>query len=93
MLKICYNPYMSIKEAIKEDITTLRDDIKNLFVVIMALVTGSFTLFFQIITDKLESDFSFLGILGVFLILIILYAMRKKRKKLDELIKHLKELK
>jgi len=84
---------MSIKEAIKEDIATLRDDIKNLFVVMMALVTGSFTLFFQIITGKLDADFSFLGVLGVVLMLVILYAMRKKRKKLDDLIRHLKELK
>jgi LPXTG-motif cell wall-anchored protein len=84
---------MSIKEALIEDITTIRDEIRNLFVVMMALLTGSFTIFFQVLNDELDSYFSFLGIIGILLLLVVLLIMKRKRKKLDELIKHLKELK
>lgn len=84
---------MSIKEALIEDITTIRDEIRNLFVVMMALLTGSFTIFFQVLNDELDSYFSFLGIIGILFLLVVLLIMKRKRKKLDELIKHLKELK
>jgi hypothetical protein len=47
------------KESLKEEITTLRDDNKNLFVVFMATLTGIFTVLFRLLTDSklLEVDF------------------------------------
>jgi hypothetical protein len=37
---------MSKKDKIKEDINILRDEYKNYFIVIMTILTGSFTAFY-----------------------------------------------
>ena len=80
-------------DSIKEKINILRDDYRNLFIFFMTVITGSFTVFYQVVTEKLSIMYSFIGIFGIIISLFILLKMNKLRYSIDKLINELEELK
>jgi hypothetical protein len=46
---------MSKKDKLKEEIGILRDDYKNYFIIFMAIITASFTSFYQVILKNVPN--------------------------------------
>jgi hypothetical protein len=83
---------MSKIDSLKEKINILRDDYKNLVIFFMAVITGSYTVFYQVITFKLDLWYSFIGIFGVIINIFILLKITKIKTKIDMYISELEEL-
>ncbi|NOQ29563.1 MAG: hypothetical protein GQ570_00420 [Helicobacteraceae bacterium] len=83
---------MSKLDNIKEKINILRDDHKNMFIFFMTILTGSFTVFYQVIIGKLVLFYSLIGLSGVIVAFMIIYKMNRLRKNIDILINELEDL-
>ena len=79
-------------DSIKEKINILRDDYRNLFILFMAIITGSFTVFYQVIILKLLIVYALIGIIGFVVSLFILLKIVKLKYNIDILINELEEL-
>jgi len=79
-------------DSLKEKINVLRDDYRNIFIFFMAVLTGSFTIFFQVIVGKIVVIYSFIGLIGVVISLFILIKMKKVKYDIDTLIEELGDL-
>lgn len=80
-------------DSIKEKINILRDDYRNLFIFFMTVLTGSFTVFYQVIIGKLLVIYAIMGVLGLLIVLLVVFKMKNIKNSLDILIKELEELK
>ena len=58
----------------------------------MTVLTGSFTIFYQVVIIKLFVIYSFIGIFGIIISLFILLKMNKLKYNIDKLINELEEL-
>ena len=83
---------MSKLDSLKEKINILRDDYRNLFIFFMTVLTGSFTVFFQVIVHKLTIIYSLIGLIGVVIGLLILIKMKKIKYDIDVLIEEIGEI-
>ncbi len=83
---------MSKIDGLKEKINILRDDYRNLFIFFMAVLTGSFTIFFQVVIHKLMIVYSLIGLIGVVISLFVLIKMKKIKYDIDILIEEIGEL-
>lgn len=79
-------------DSIKEKINILRDDYRNLFIFFMTVLTGSFTVFYQVVIGKLLVVYAIIGLLGLMIALIVVFKMKNIKNNLDFLIKELEEL-
>jgi len=79
-------------DSIKEKINILRDDYRNLFILFMAVITGSFTLFYQVILFKILLVYSLFGIFGLIISIFILFKIIKIKYNIDILINELEQL-
>ncbi len=79
-------------DSIKEKINILRDDYRNMFIFFMTVLTGSFTLFYQVVIGKLLVLYSLIGGVGLLVALIILFKMKELKKNIDILINELEEI-
>ena len=79
-------------DKIKETITTIRDEIKNYFVIFMALITSSFTIFYQVLIKSIHPTMLLIGVGSLILSLFALLIIKKRRSELDNLIDELEEL-
>jgi hypothetical protein len=83
---------MSKLDSLKEKINILRDDYRNMFIFFMAVLTGSFTIFFQVVVGQITILFTFIGIVGVVVSLFTLLKMKKIKFDIDLLIEELGDL-
>ena len=83
---------MSKKGKIKEDINILRDEYKNYFIVIMTILTGSFTAFYQVLTSNKPMFVLIIATLGLMLSIFIAILFKKKRAEIDKKLTLLEEL-
>lgn len=83
---------MSKVDSLKEKINILRDDYRNMFIFFMAVLTGSFTVFFQVVVGQISILYTFIGIIGVIVSLFTLLKMQKIKFDIDLLIEDLGEL-
>ena len=83
---------MGKMDSLKEKINILRDDYRNIFIFFMTVLTGSFTIFFQVIIGKIVVVYSFIGVIGVVIALFILIKMKKVKYDIDILIEELGDL-
>ena len=79
-------------DCLKEKINILRDDYKNIFIFFMTVLTGSFALFFQVLTMKIMFLYAFIGIIGIIVALFTLIKMKKIKYDIDLLIEELGDL-
>lgn len=79
-------------DSIKEKINILRDDYRNLFIFFMAVITSSFTVFYQVLVERLDLVYIVIGIAGIIISLFVLAKMKKLKTDIDELITALEEL-
>ncbi len=83
---------MSKKDKIKEEIGILRDDHKNYFIIFMALITASFTSFYQVILQNVPIWIMFIALIGVASSIVVIWLMKKKKYELDDKLDILEEL-
>ncbi|NPA11286.1 MAG: hypothetical protein GXO62_03495 [Epsilonproteobacteria bacterium] len=78
-------------EKIKEELALLREEYKNLFLYLLAVLSGSVTSFYQVVTKKVAPDILLISIVGFFVALFIFYLIVKLKKKMEKLLKELEE--
>jgi len=83
---------MSKKDRIKEDISILRDEYKNYFIVIMTIATGSFTTFYQVMMGTVPLFMSFIATSGVVLAVFVSILFKRKRLNIDKKLTQLEEM-
>ena len=83
---------MSKKDKIKEDISILRDEYKNYFIVIMTILTGSFTTFYQVMMGTVPLMILFVAVSGVVLATFVTVLFKRKRLSIDEKLAQLEEI-
>jgi len=83
---------MSKKDKIKEDISILRDEYKNYFIVIMTILTGSFTTFYQVMMADVPLFLLYIAVSGLMLATFVAVLFKRKRLKIDEKLAQLEEM-
>jgi len=79
-------------DGIKEELAFLRDGMRNLFIVFMGLITGSFTVVYQVLTGRVDTLFTYLALIGIIFALLTLILINRKRNTADKLIKELERI-
>jgi len=79
-------------DSVKEKINILRDDYRNLFILFMAVITGSFTIFYQVVILKILLVYSLFGLTGLVISIFILLKIMKLKYNIDILINELEKL-
>jgi len=71
----------------------LREEYKNLFLYLLATLTGTITTFYQVLTKKVDFNMVFISLVGFIVATVILVLLREVRIKMDKDIKELEEIK
>ena len=80
-------------DSLKEELAVLREEYKNLFLYLLATLTGTITSFYQVLTKKVDFSILFISIVGFIVAIVIFRLLRKVRLKMDKDIKELGEIK
>ena len=80
-------------DLLKEELAVLREEYKNLFLFLLATLTGTVTSFYQVLVGKVEMYILIVSILGFVSSVFIMILIKKLRLKMDQNIKELGELK
>ena len=83
---------MSKLDKIKEELSVLKEEYKNLFLFLLTTLTGTVTSFYQVMTQKVEFYILIISILGFVVSVFIMLLLKKVREKMDKDIKELGDL-
>ena len=83
---------MSKIDKIKEELSVLKEEYKNLFLFLLATLTGTVTSFYQVMTQKVEFYILIISVLGFVVSVFIMLLLKKVREKMDKDIKELGDL-
>ena len=83
---------MSKIDKIKEELSVLKEEYKNLFLFLLATLTGTVTSFYQVMTQKVELYILIISVLGFVVSVFIMLLLKKVREKMDKDIKELGDL-
>ncbi|MFA9238596.1 MAG: hypothetical protein ACEQSQ_01750 [Candidatus Paceibacteria bacterium] len=83
---------MSKIDKIKEELSVLKEEYKNLFLFLLATLTGTVTSFYQVMTQKVEFYILIISILGFVVSIFIMLLLKKVREKMDKDINELGDL-
>ena len=83
---------MSKLDRIKEELSVLKEEYKNLFLFLLATLTGTVTSFYQVMTQKVELYILIISVLGFVVSVFIMLLLKKVREKMDKDIKELGDL-
>ncbi len=79
-------------DKLKEELSVLKEEYKNLFLFLLATLTGTVTSFYQVMTAKVEFHILIISALGFGVSIFIMILLKKVREKMDKDIKELGEL-
>ena len=79
-------------EALKEELATLREEYKSLFLYLLATITGTVTSFYQVVTGKVDLYILVLSVLGFVSATFIMLLIKRVRIEIDNDIKKLGEI-
>ena len=83
---------MSKIDKIKEELSVLKEEYKNLFLFLLATLTGTVTSFYQVMTQKVELYILIISVLGFVVSVFIMLLLKKVREYMDKDIKELGDL-
>ena len=83
---------MSKIDKIKEELSVSKEEYKNLFLFLLATLTGTVTSFYQVMTQKVELYILIISVLGFVVSVFIMLLLKKVREKMDKDIKELGDL-
>jgi len=75
-------------EKIKIEIDLLRDSLRNLFVVMFAIMSGEVTLFYRLVKNFNYLDL-IMFILGILLLIIAIRIKNQKRQEINNLLEQI----
>ena len=75
-------------DKIKIEIDLLRDSLRNLFVVMFAIMSGEITLFYRLVKNFYYLDL-IMFILGFLLLIIAIKIKNQKKKEINNLLKQI----
>jgi len=78
-------------EKIKIEVDLLRDSLRNIFVVMFAIMSGEVTLIYRIFHNQYNVSDCVLIILGFISLVIMIKIKNKKHEEIRELIKRIEE--
>ena len=78
-------------DYLKEELAVLKEEYRNLFLLLLTTLTGTFTSFYQVLTQKVELYILIISILGFVASVFIMILLKKVRLKIDKNLKLLKE--
>jgi len=78
-------------DYLKEELAVLKEEYRNLFLLLLTTLTGTFTSFYQVLTNKVELYILIISILGFVASVFIMILLKKVRLKIDKNLKLLKE--
>ena len=78
-------------DYLKEELAVLKEEYRNLFLLLLTTLTGTFTSFYQVLTHKVELYILIISILGFIASVFIMILLKKVRLKIDKNLKLLKE--
>ncbi len=77
-------------EKIKIEIDLLRDSLRNIFVVMFAIMSGEITIFYRLVKKFNYLDLV-MFVLGFISLLVFLKIKKSKRKEIDILLRNMEE--
>ena len=80
-------------DALKEELSILKEEYRNLFLYLLTTLTGTITSFYQVLTKKVDISMIFISFVGFGVATFIFILLRKVRVKMDKDIKELGEIK
>ena len=80
-------------DLIREELSVLREEYRNLFLLLLATLTGTFTSFYQVIINKVPFYVIIISSLGFATSVFIMLLIKKIRLKIDDNIKELGDIK
>ena len=83
---------MSKLDRIKEELSVLKEEYKNLFLFLLTTLTGTVTSFYQVMTQKVEFYILIISALGFVVSVFIMLLLKRVREKMDKDIKELGDL-
>jgi hypothetical protein len=83
---------MSKLDKIKEELSVLKEEYKNLFLFLLTTLTGTVTSFYQVMTQKVEFYILIISALGFVVSVFIMLLLKRVREKMDKDIKELGDL-
>jgi predicted ABC-type exoprotein transport system permease subunit len=83
---------MSRKDYLKEEIGVLKEEYRNFFLILLAVGTGSFASFYQVLLRIVPVWIAVVGLVGIVVTLFIAIMIQKKRHDLDEKLNELEEI-
>ncbi|MEA1919642.1 MAG: hypothetical protein U9N52_07375 [Campylobacterota bacterium] len=81
------------KSKIKEELAVLREEYKNLFLYLLATLTGTVTSFYQVVTEKVELSILIISGIGFMVSVFLMILLKKVRAKMDKDLNELGDLK
>ena len=79
-----------VNEKIKIEIDLLRDSLRNIFVVMFAIMSGEITIFYRLVKRFNYLDLV-MFILGFISLLVFLKIKKSKKEEIDELLRKMEE--
>jgi len=64
-------------DSLKEELAVLREEYKNLFLYLLATLTGTITTFYQVLTKKVDFNIVFISLVGFIVATVILVLLRE----------------
>jgi predicted ABC-type exoprotein transport system permease subunit len=83
---------MSRKDYLKEEIGVLKEEYRNIFLIFLAVGTGSFASFYQVLLSVVPIWIAVVGIAGIVLTLFVAIMIQKKRHDIDAKLSELEEM-
>ena len=78
-------------DYLKEELAVLKEEYRNLFLLLLTTLTGTFTSFYQVLIHKVEIYILIISILGFIASVFIMLLLKKVRLKIDKDLKLLKD--
>jgi len=76
-------------DSLKEELAVLREEYKNLFLYLLATLSGTVTSFYQVLIQKVGIDILFVSIIGFIISIVLFFMIKKIRVKINKSIKQL----
>jgi len=79
-------------DYIKEEIGVLKEEYRNIFLIFLAIGTGSFASFYQALLHVVPIWITVVGLAGIMVALFVAIMIQKKRHEIDERLHELEEM-
>jgi len=80
-------------DRLKEELAVLREEYRNLFLYLLASLTGTVTSFYQVVTHRVEFFILIISAVGFMVSIFLIVLLKKIRIKMDKDLEEIGDLK